>query len=185
MRPELITATCCKGSFTAIDFPGSSGGHAHDINSAGAVVGQYFTTSKRYNGYLLNGDVFTSIEFPGAESTRANGINSAGEIVGSYFDNNNDSTGGSKGSKGHGFLLSGGVYRTIDFPGADYTDAWRINDNGQIVGRYKSGNGAFHVFLLTIASGAFTSIDYPGATQTAMGDFTQMGGLNNTGDIAS
>jgi len=128
---------------------------------------------------------FTTIDYPGAVFTDCVGINRFGDIVGSYYENNSDSTGGSNGSQGHGFLLSGGVYRAIDFSGADYTDAWRINDNGQIVGRYKSGNGAFHVFLLTIASGAFTSIDYPGATQTAMGDFTQMGGLNNNGDIAS
>ena len=173
-----------RGTYTTIDFPGSNGGHVHDINSSGAIVGLYIL-AKRYNGFVLSGGVYASIEYPGAQSTRANGVNTAGDIVGSYYENNSDSTGGSNGSKGHGFLLSGGVYRAIDFPGADYTDAWRINDNGQIVGRYKSGNGDFHVFLLTIASGTFTSIDYPGATQTAMGDFTQMGGLNNNGDIAS
>ena len=173
-----------RGNYTTIDFPGSNGGHVHDINSSGAIVGLYIL-AKRYNGFVLSGGVYASIEYPGAQSTRANGVNTAGDIVGSYYENNSDSTGGSNGSKGHGFLLSGGVYRAIDFPGADYTDAWRINDNGQIVGRYKSGNGDFHVFLLTIASGTFTSIDYPGATQTAMGDFTQMGGLNNNGDIAS
>jgi uncharacterized membrane protein len=173
-----------KGTFTRIDFPGADGGHAHDINSAGMIVGQYFI-AKRYNGYLLNGGGYTSIEFTGAQSTRANGINAAGEIVGTYFDNNSDTTGGSNGSKGHGFLLSGGVFREINFPGADYTDVWRVNDHGQVLGRYKIGNGDFHVFLHTITSGAFISIDYPGATQTAMGDFSQLGGLNNNGDIAS
>jgi len=173
-----------RGTFTTIDFPGSNGGHVHDINSSGAIVGSYHLT-KRYSGFVLSGGVYTSIEFPGAQSTRANGINAAGDIVGTYYENNSDTTGGSNGSKGHGFLFRGGVFHAIDVPGADYTDVWRINDNGQIVGRYKSGNGAFHVFLLSIASGAFASIDYPGATQTAVGNFTQIGGLNNNGDIAS
>jgi hypothetical protein len=58
-------------------------------------------------------------------------------------------------------------------------------DAGEVVGRYKSGNGDFHVFLYTIATQSFVSIDYPNATETAMGDFSQMGGLNNNGDIAS
>jgi len=173
-----------KGGFVTIDFPGGSGGHAHGINSGGAIVGEYFI-GKTFHGYLLSDGVFTEIDFPGAQNTRANGINSAGEIAGSYVDNNgNNNTGGSNGSKGHGFLLSGRVFTTIDFPGATYTEAWRINDNGQIVGRYQSGDGNFHVYLLTVPSGTFTSIDYPGAT-TAVGGFTQMGGLNNNGDIAS
>ena len=173
-----------KGTFSTIDFPGADGGHAHDINSGGVIVGQYFI-AKRYNGYVLSGGVYTSIEFPRAQSTRANGINTAGEIVGTYFDNNSDTTGGSNGSKGHGFLLSDGVFLTIDFPGADYTDVWRINDNRQILGRYKIGNANFHIFLFTLSNGAFISLDYPGAPQTAMGDYSQLGGLNNNGDIAS
>jgi uncharacterized membrane protein len=174
-----------KGSFTTVDFPGNAeGGHVHDINSSGAIVGLYLT-GKRYHGFVLSNGAYTSIDFPGAQSTRANGINTAGDIAGSYYGNNSDSTGGSNGSKGHGFLLKGGVFSAIDVPGADYTDVWRVNDNGQIVGRYKSGNGDFHVFLYTIATSSFATIDYPNANETAMGDFSQMGGLNNNGDIAS
>jgi probable HAF family extracellular repeat protein len=173
-----------KGNFTTIDFPGGEGGHTHGINSSGAIVGLYYT-GKRYHGFVLSGGAYTSIDFPGAQSTRANGINTAGDIVGSYYDNNSDSTGANTGSKGHGFLLRAGVLTAIDFPGADFTDAWRINDNGQILGRYKSGNGNFHIFLYTIATRSFSSIDFPNAVETAMGGFSQMGGLNNNGDIAS
>lgn len=173
-----------KGSFTTVDFPGGEAGHVHDINSSGTIVGLYYT-GKRYHGFVLNGRAYTGIDFPGAQSTRANGINTAGDIAGSYYDNNSDSTGGSNGSKGHGFLLKGGVFSAIDVPGADYTDVWRINDNGQIVGRFMSSNGDFHVFLYTIATRSFVSIDYPNAVETAVGGFTQMGGLNNNGEIAS
>lgn len=174
-----------KGSFTTIDFPGADGGHAHGINSGGAIVGLYFI-GKKFHGYVLSGAVYSTIDFPGVQNTRANGINTAGDIVGSCVDNNSyNNTGGSNGSKERGFLLRAGVFTPIDFPGADYTEAWRINDNGQIVGRYQRGNGDTHVFLLIIATGTFISIDYPGASATAVGDFTQMGGLNNNGDIAS
>jgi uncharacterized membrane protein len=81
--------------------------------------------------------------------------------------------------------LRGGIFTRIDFPGADYTEAWRINDHQQIVGRYQSGNGGLHVYLLDIPTWTFISIDYPGAFQTAAGYFSQVGGLNNNGDIVT
>ena len=36
----------------------------------------------------------------------------------------------------HGFLLSGGQFSTIDFPGATFTSADAINQRGDILGRY-------------------------------------------------
>jgi uncharacterized membrane protein len=172
-----------KGKFTTVDFPGSDGGHVHGINDANDIVGLYIVGNK-YHGFLLSRGKYTAIKFPDARNTRANGINSAGDIVGTYVEKKNDPIDGNNDGKTHGFLLRGGIFRTIDFPDAHYTEAWRINDCGQVVGRYKK-NGNFHVFLLNLASGEFTSIDFPGASETAGGDFTQMGGLNNHGDIAS
>src|SRR5215211_1443545 len=55
--------------------------------------------------------VFSSIDFPGATLTNAQGVNAGGEIVGFYNDAGTP-------SRTHGFLLSGGQYRTIEFPGA-------------------------------------------------------------------
>jgi hypothetical protein len=63
----------------------------------------------------------------GATDTSAYGINGAGQIVGGYT-----------GSGGlHGFLDSGGVFTTVDVPGANnFTLARGINGVGQIVGIY-------------------------------------------------
>jgi len=37
------------------------------------------------------------------------------------------------------FLLRGGVYTSIDFPGsAAFTEVWKMNDYGEIAGRYWS-----------------------------------------------
>ena len=171
-----------KGNFTTVELTASDGGHVHGINDAGDIVGQYFVGNK-YHGFLLSGGAYTAIKFPDARNTRANGINSAGDIVGTYVEKKNDDIPGNNDGRTHGFLLSCGVFRTIDFPDAHYTEAWRINDRGQIVGRYKY-HGT-HVFLLDLATGNFTSIDFPGATETAGEGFTQMGGLNNKADIAS
>jgi hypothetical protein len=69
-----------------------------------------------------------------ARQTIANGINPAGDIVGVYTDGV---------GKQHGFLLSGGQFTTIDFPGALAgvvgtlpTSANGINPAGEIVGNY-------------------------------------------------
>ena len=52
-------------------------------------------------------NIFTTVEDPLAtQDTQGGGINNAGQIVGDYAD----------ASGGHGFLLSGGVFTTIDEP---------------------------------------------------------------------
>ena len=58
--------------------------------------------------------------------TAANGINDSGEVVGIY----------QSGGVYHGFLLSGGIFSTLDFPGSSSTSANGINDSGQVVGVY-------------------------------------------------
>jgi len=62
-----------------------------------------------------------------ARQTVASGINPAGDIVGFFADG----VGGQ-----HGFLLSGGHFTTIDFPGAVATSANGIGPSGDIVGNY-------------------------------------------------
>jgi probable HAF family extracellular repeat protein len=72
----------------------------------------------------------------------------------------------------HGFLLSGGIFITLDFPGASQSAALGINDSGQVVGGYFSD--VIHGFLL---SGGIFSLDFPGAIRT---DPT---GINNSGQV--
>src|SRR5215469_7756305 len=97
--------------------------------------------------------VFTTIDFPGAVFTGDVGaatvrINPRGDIVGSYS---------SPDGKTHGFLLSQGVYTSIDFPGANSTSANGINSEGEIVGQYFDAAGKEHGFLLSADS--FTPFD--------------------------
>jgi uncharacterized membrane protein len=70
--------------------------------------------------------------------------------------------------------VTGYEFTTIVFPGASSTDAWALNDRGDVVGQYVQG-GVTRGFLLS--DGAFTSITYPGAS------FTQATGVNDHGDI--
>lgn len=167
-----------NGVFTSISYPGATFTRAVAINRYGDIVGDHQKAGNNNSngndyGYLLKGGIFTSIVFPNSEDTIPAGINASGDIVGWY----RDKTGS------HGFLLSGGVYTSIDFPGAAaFTEAWKINEAGEIAGRYISANdGKYHMFALS--NGIFTPIpDVPGSSETAV---VEDGGLNIYGHIVS
>lgn len=181
-----------RGRFTSIDFPVAVFTIAYGIDSGGNIVGSYQDRDGKSHGFLLKGGVFSSIDVPGALGTVALGINSRGDIVGTYTD-----TGGQyPWPKSRGFLLRGGVFSSIDFPGALITTASKINPGGEIVGRYKSLDGKFHIYLrcpqqgecpetgqLSPGNESFTSIDFPGAFETATGVFGSVDGINSRGDI--
>src|SRR5438445_9487281 len=154
-----------NGVFTSITYPDSTWTRAVAINRYGDIVGDHKKAGNNSGngndyGYLLRGDVFTSIVFPNSDSTVPTGINANGDIAGWYMDN----------AGTHGFLLRGGTYTSIDFPAAAaFTEVWKINDNGEIAGRYRSSTDRnYHVFVLN--NGSFTSVpDVPGSVQTAPG----------------
>src|SRR2546422_814459 len=98
---------------------------------------------------------YTTIDDPLASATSGNGtdalgINAAGQIVGNYGD----------GSNVHGFLLTNGLYATLDDPSGPHgTYASGINGNGQIVGYYYDGTFGVHGFLYS--NGTYTTLDDP------------------------
>lgn len=166
-----------NGVFTPIVYPGAPFTRAVGINRYGDVVGDYDLSANNGNGgdfgFLWQEGIFTSVRFPNSDSTVPAGINANRDIVGWYLDKVGM----------HGFLFSGGNYTSIDFPGAAaYTQAWKVNDYGEIAGRYKGAtDGKFHMFVLS--NGSFTPIpDVPGAFETAV---VEDGGLNSAGDIVS
>src|SRR5580658_4974717 len=63
---------------------------------------------------------------------------------------------------------------TIDFPGATATQAFEINNTGQIVGYYTNGSGTYG-FL--DSSGVFSTISVPGSI------YTDAFGIANSGQI--
>jgi probable HAF family extracellular repeat protein len=94
-------------------------------------------------------------------------INDEGQIVGGYMD---------ASGTGHGFLLKGGMFTTIDFPGAVYTEALGMNARGQIVGEYIDAiKMASHGFLLTRRG--FATVDPPGAINRYINWINQQGDM--------
>jgi hypothetical protein len=99
--------------------------------------------------------------------TSGTSINTAGDIVGIYFDG---------GVNAHGFLLSGGAYTTIDYPGATDTYLTGINDVGQIVGWFRGDS--ISGFSYDVQTQTFTTFNRPFASQT------YAFGINSAGAIA-
>jgi hypothetical protein len=129
-----------NGVFTTIDFPGAVLTNARGINPEGEIVGLYVAVDpdgvSRTHGFLLGKDgSFRKIDGPGVSNGSANGINPRGEIVGEYRAD-------ASPRPRFGFLLSGGQYTTIMYPGADITRPFKITPDGQhILGFYDDMHG--------------------------------------------
>jgi hypothetical protein len=114
--------------------------------------------------------LYTSVDFPNAIRTRTFGISPRGVIVGDYRD--------SSGTL-HGFLLVGGLYVTVDVPGALIglpgvlpTGLRGINPAGDIVGIFIASPGSSEGCTLAgsppcvkgflLHRGTFSTVLFPG-----------------------
>lgn len=131
-----------------------------------------------------------TLDVPFATVTRAFDISESGDVVGLYA---------SADAKVHGFLLTRGVYTTIDGPNAIRTNALGVadlrpaakrddNDTNHagrrlvVVGRYDTPNPANPAAAIThgyvLGDGVLAPIDHPLATT-----FTNAAGVNSSGHI--
>jgi len=81
----------------------------------------------------------------------------------------------------HGYMVSGGTYTSIDFPGANLTISTAINDAGTIAGVYcttseclSTGEGEVGFVL---SGGVFTTFAVPGEYSTFVNDMNNDGVL--------
>jgi probable HAF family extracellular repeat protein len=155
------------------EYPGASVTFGVDLNGNGDLVGSYTldpSAENGFTGYVMRGNRFVAtFSYPGANITNTYvlGVNESGAIVGSFKTTTADEE--------HGFLRTAhGKFRQIDYPGSLQTEAFGINDAGDIVGRYLDANGVNHGFLLS--DGEFTSIDSAGPNTFAWG-------INSKGNI--
>ena len=171
MKPRLLIlfllfafTSALAGTWTNLDFPGSTLNTANGVNSNGQVVGTYDITTTQC--FLWTAGNFTSITYPGSIQTICNSINDVGDIVGYYSEAGK--------SNWRGFLLQGGTFTTLSFPNAKSTLTYGINNTGEIVGSYTDQRGVTHGF--TYVAGTYTDVTLAGALST------QLYGVNNNGD---
>lgn len=167
------------GSMFTIDYPGASFTVAGSINDQGDIVGWYILPSAPSvrHGFLLRDGEFTSFDPPGSIFTNPLGINERGEIVGRYCSTDPCQLIGSGGGSFHGFLLREGTFTKIDVPGAIETDAWKMNDRGQVVGGFQDPDLKEQLFV-SFRDG-FMSFAPPGGEAISL----DKGGINERGDM--
>jgi uncharacterized membrane protein len=102
----------------------------------------------------------------GPSSAQATGIDN-GSISGFYIDG---------AGKNHGFLISKGEFKTLDFPESTLTQAFGLNNHDEVVGQYVDASGLTHGFIFD--DGEFTSVDDPEGIGT-----TTINGVNDRGQI--
>jgi len=141
------------------------------ISNNGTVVGIF--TSSNLNGTqsferFPNGRFSAPIVFPAAPGTVtfAEGINIAGLICG-YFSPPNES---------HGFFYDGQTYTRYDVPGANRTFLSGLNDAGDFIGYYYTGNPQVQTAFVSVA-GTITPIEIPGVS------IVNPSAINNFGQI--
>jgi probable HAF family extracellular repeat protein len=146
------------------------------ISERGGATG---TETRQVPGFLLEKGRYVTIDVPrrlweaAPEGIGPIGINDLEQIVGSYEDHS---------GMVHGFLLDRrrGRFANIDVPGALGTQAEKINNRGQIVGKYAEDeedvqNNTLRRFLYD--RGRFVRIDFPRARQTLAH------GINDRGQV--
>jgi len=152
------------GVYTTTEPPEATGDTlVFDVNDGGELAGTFDLIR---HGYLqTRRELFTTIDHPDSVlAEELGGLNNRGQIVSGFFD----TTGTLRG-----YLLDeGGRFTTIEFPGAELTSAYKINDRGQIVGVYETG-GMRHGFLFEREE--LTAIDVPGAQRTQAFDIDHRG----------
>ena len=144
------------GNFHEVSYPGAIQTEFRAINDRGDIVGKA-QVGAGWVYFLYSRGSFAPLDVPGAPSD----INNHGEIVGSYFDSS---------QRSHGYVYADGITQTIDVPNSTSTGVTGINDRGEMVGTYSTGQtrSAF-----VYSSGAFTPLSLPGAPQD----------INNRGQI--
>jgi uncharacterized membrane protein len=138
---------------------------ANGVNDNNIVVGDYIGMDELSHGFFLRDGQFTSFDAGQGESipdetsstlsTYIYAINNAGNFVG-YTQK--------QGEPAIAYISLNGTVKHFTFQG-DYTFAYGINNNNQIVGWFLDSHFNAHGFFRG-AGGRMTQIDYPGATTT-------------------
>jgi len=172
-------------SFITAAPPAGTSSYLTAINKNGLAVGGYCTTRGGCNPetgqygytYQLGTGKLTQINFPlqGA-STAAYGINDSGVIVGGYCPESISCPQGAFNPTTDGFIDNAGTFTTLNFPGAQATSPFAVNDSGTVTGFYVINNTGPHAFLYE--NGQFKNIDFPGS------GYTVATSINNRGVVA-
>lgn len=162
-----------SGTYTTFSIMGATNGvGANGISNTGQIVGSFQadanTNFEHPAGFIYSNGTVQTYD-PTLSGTVFIGINSSGIVVGVT-------------STGQAFLYdsNSGIETPFSVPGATFTGAGGINDNGQIVGHYNDSTNTAHGYLEF--AGQFITVDYPSGPNTVNVN-TILTGINNEGQF--
>jgi hypothetical protein len=149
---------------------------SYAVNNAGMIAGDYVDAKSVQHGMILAGKKLTTVNRKNCVTT---GGFSAGAIA-FYGINNAGAAAGwcisTKTGLDEAFVYASGKFTAVKFPKSTGTQAYGINDKGDVVGLYFDSSGVQHGFVKKGTK--YTSIDVTGDTST------EAWGINNKGQIA-
>ena len=147
--------------FKTVDYPGATQTIVFAINDLGQAVGQYTDAAKVTHAFEVQSGHFTTLDSAGvlgqSASSHAYSLNNVGNIAGSYADASNVL---------HGVVLHGSTVLPVQYPNGLPTEAYGVNDWGQVIGVYYTTDGNLHAFEHSIFTGSYVSTDVPGSLTT-------------------
>jgi probable HAF family extracellular repeat protein len=143
-----------------IDIGDLGGGTAYGegINDSGQVAGESATPTVGSEPFLYTNGTMIGLGNLGSNAgwATARGINNAGTVVGSSW---------TAQFLLHGFAWSNGTMTDLGTLGGIFSQAWAINNSGQITGVAYLANGGEHAFITTV-----------GGTMQDLGVLGELGG---------
>ncbi len=145
---------------TLVDIGDLGGGTAYGeaINDSGQVAGESASPTVVSEPFLYTNGTMIGLGNLGSNAgwATARGINNSGVVVGSS---------GPAQDVLHGFAWSNGTMTDLGTLGGIYSQAWAINNSGQITGVAYLANGGQHAFITTV-----------GGTMKDLGVIAELGG---------
>ena len=199
---NFIDASGVRRGFSGdeiIEFPGATETYADFVNASGGMVGSYVDADGLYHPYIRTPTGrFVPLKLPQAENLEyffVHGINDVRTVV-ARTKRVDDLPGTLVGTFQDGL-------KRLEVPDSVSTEGYNINQDGSIVGHYKSADGRTHGFIArpvmdtevpvedqpvatpTTFNYTFESIDVPGVAflaLTASSDFEDYAGYTKSAD---
>ena len=152
------------GEIVTFDAPNAAGTtFPNSINNEGDIVGYYNDANGASHGFIRSAHGrFTIIDDPSSTlsppATIPQAINDFGEVVGYWYDSSGNY---------HGFVRRlSGSFITVEPPGAAFSQAYHINDRGEVGGDWSdAATGTSHGMLL-YPDGKLVTFDAPNGVTT-------------------